>query len=133
MDGSWIVCNALWKTMDSLLSSMEFRQSYKQTNVNLCRNALSRDKKVIKFHGNEVENVTILYSIRHKTKPIITRMEEFDALRDARPCESINIQVVADFVTITFYKQESTNSITSRELIPLHATEHLWVKDIPIR
>jgi hypothetical protein len=100
--------------------------------LTVCRDALSRDKKVVKFHGNEVENVTILYSIRHKTKPIITRMEEFDAIKDARPCESINIQVVADFVTITFYKQESTNSIISRELIPLHATEHLWVKDIPI-
>ncbi len=93
---------------------------------------MSRDKKVVKFHGNEVENVTILYSIRDKTKPIITRMEQFDAIKDARPCETINIQVVADFVTITFYKQESTNSIISRELIPVHATEHLWVKDIPI-
>ena len=93
---------------------------------------MSRDNKVVKFHGNEVENVTILYSIRDKTKPIITRMEEFDAIKDARPCETINIQVVADFVTITFYKQESTNSIISRELIPVHATEHLWVKDIPI-
>jgi hypothetical protein len=135
MDGSWIVLTLLYSeerwipyylpwNLDSLIN--------KQT-LTVCRDALSRDKKVIKFHGNEVENVTILYSIRHKTKPIITRMEEFDALKDARPCESINIQVVADFVTITFYKQESTNSITSRELIPLHATEHLWVKDIPIR
>jgi hypothetical protein len=119
----WIPNYLPWN-LDSLIN--------KQTLI-VCRDALSRDKKAIKFHGNEVENVTILYSIRHKTKPIITRMEEFDALKDARPCESINIQVVADFVTITFYKQESTNSITSRELIPLHATEHLWVKDIPIR
>lgn len=93
---------------------------------------MSRDKKVVKFHGNQVEDVTILYSIRHKTKPIVMRMEEFNALKDARSCESINIQVVADFVTITFYKQESTNSIISRELIPLHATEHIWVKDIQV-
>ena len=112
-------------------SEVEFRQCYKHINVIVCRDALSRVKKVVKFHGNEVENVTILYSIRDKTKPIITRVLEFDALKDARPCESINIQVVADFVTVTFYKQESTNSIISRELIPLHATEHLWVKDIP--
>jgi hypothetical protein len=112
-------------------SEVEFRQCYKHINVIVCRDALSSVKKVVKFHGNEVENVTILYSIRDKTKPIITRVEEFDALKDARPCESINIQVVADFVTVTFYKQESTNSIISRELIPLHATEHLWVKDIP--
>ena len=90
-----------------------------------------KDKKVIKFHGNEVENVTILYSIRSNKEPITTRMEEFDAFKDPRPCESINIQIVADFVTITFYKQERTNSIISRELIPLHTTEHLWVKDLP--
>ncbi|HYZ49821.1 MAG TPA: hypothetical protein VE593_02960, partial [Nitrososphaeraceae archaeon] len=83
----------------------------------------------VKFHGNEVENVTILYSIRQKTKRIVTMME-FDALKDARSCESINVQVVADFVTITLYKQERTNSIISRELIPMHATEHIWVQDI---
>ena len=87
------------------------------------------NKKLVKFHGNEVENVTILYSIRQKTKPIVTMME-FDALKDARSCESINVQVVADFVTITLYKQERTNSIISRELIPMHATEHIWVQDI---
>jgi len=77
-----------------------------------------------------VENVTILYSIRQKTNPIVTAMEEFDALKDVSSCETINIQVVADFVTITFYKQERTNSVISRELIPLHATEHIWVQDI---
>jgi hypothetical protein len=99
--------------------------------LTISRDRLLKDKKVIKFHGNEVENVTILYSIRPNMKPITTKMEEFDALKDPRPCKSINIQIVAEFVTITFYKQESTNSIMSRELIPLHATEHLWVKDLP--
>jgi hypothetical protein len=58
-------------------------------------------------------------------KPITTKMEEFDALKDHRSCKTINVQVVADFVTITFYKQESTNCIVSRELIPLHAIEHI--------
>ena len=91
---------------------------------------MSRDKKVVKFHGNEVENVTILYSIRHKTKPIVTRMEEFDALKDPTICDAINVQLVANFITITFYKQESTNSIICRELIPSHAIEHVWVKDL---
>jgi hypothetical protein len=91
---------------------------------------LVTDKKVVKFHGNEVANVTILYSIRPHVKPITTRMEEFDALNDSRSCETINIQVVADFVTLTFYKQERTNSIIGRELIPLHAIEHVWVKDL---
>jgi hypothetical protein len=93
------------------------------------RRTLVEDKKVIKFHGSEVLNVTILYSRKPNAKPITRRMEEFDALKDPRPCETINVQVVADFVTITFYKHESTNSIFGRELIPLHAIEHIWVKD----
>ena len=93
------------------------------------RHTLVKDKKVIKFHGTEVLNVTILYSRKPNAKPITRRMEEFDALKDPRPCETINVQVVADFVTITFYKHESTNSIIGRELIPLHAIEHIWVKD----
>ena len=46
------------------------------------------------------------------------------------PCETINVQVVADFVTITFYRKESENSIVRRELIPSHAIEHIWVKDL---
>ncbi|HZA08082.1 MAG TPA: hypothetical protein VE619_10290, partial [Nitrososphaeraceae archaeon] len=70
------------------------------------------------------------YSIRPYEKPITTRMEEFDAVKDPRQCETINIQIVADFVTITFYKQESANSIIARELIPLHKIEHIWVKDL---
>ena len=82
--------------------------------LTISRDRLLKDKKVIKFHGNEVENVTILYSIRPNIKPITTKMEEFDALKDPRPCKSINIQIVAEFVTITFYNQESTNSIVSK-------------------
>jgi hypothetical protein len=77
-----------------------------------------------------VANVTILYSIRSNVKPITTTMEEFDALKDPTACDAINVQLVADFITITFYKQESTNSIISRELIPSHAIEHVWVKDL---
>ena len=96
----------------------------------ISRNSLLKDKKVIKFHGSEVENVTILYSIRPNMKPITTKMEEFDALKDPKPCKSINIQIVADFVTITFYKQESSNSIIRRELIPTRAVEHIWINDL---
>ena len=88
-----------------------------------------KSKKVVKFHGNEVANVTIQYSKATHAKTITTRTEEFDAVKDSRPCETMNIQVVADFVTITFYKQERTNSIIGRELIPLHAIDHMWVKD----
>ena len=94
------------------------------------RPVLTIDKKIIKFHGIEVANVTILYSIRGHVKPITTRMEEFDASKDPTQCETINVQVVADFVTITFYRRESTNSIIGRELIPIHAIEHVWVKDL---
>lgn len=56
-------------------------------------------------------------------------IDEFDALKDAEPCETINVQVVADFVTITFYRNENENSIIRRELIPSHAIQHIWVKD----
>ena len=56
-------------------------------------------------------------------------IDEFDALKDAEPCETINVQVVADFVTIIFYRNENENSIIRRELIPSHAIQHIWVKD----
>ena len=91
---------------------------------------MSTERKIIKFHGAEVNNVIILYSIRPYSKPVNVVIEEFDALKDAESCETINIQVVADFVTITFYKQESSNSIIRRELIPTHTVEHIWVNDL---
>lgn len=88
-------------------------------------------KTIVKFHGNEVANIIILYAIRPKANPITEIIEEFDALKVSETCEMINVQVVADFVTITLYKQETTNSILRRELIPLHAIEHIWVNDSP--
>jgi hypothetical protein len=91
---------------------------------------MSTERKIIKFHGAEVNNVIILYSIRPYSKPVTVVIEEFDALKDPERCETINIQVVADFVTITFYKQESSNSIIRRELIPTHTVEHIWVNDL---
>jgi hypothetical protein len=91
---------------------------------------MSTERKIIKFHGAEVNNVIILYSIRPYSKPVNVVIEEFDALKDAERCETINIQVVADFITITFYKQESSNSIIRRELIPTHTVEHIWVDDL---
>jgi hypothetical protein len=91
---------------------------------------MSNEQKIIKFHGSEVNNVIILYSIRPGSKPVTVVIEEFDALKVSEPCETINIQVVADFVTITFYKQESSNSIIRRELIPTHVVEHIWVDDL---
>ena len=91
---------------------------------------MSTEQKIIKFHGAEVNNVIILYSIRPYSKPVTVVIEEFDALKDPERCETINIQVVADFVTITFYKQDSSNSIIRRELIPTQAVEHIWVNDL---
>ena len=90
---------------------------------------MSNEKKIIKFHGVEVNNIIILYAIRPYSKPVTVVIEEFDALKDQERCETINVQVVADFVTITFYKQESSNSIIRRELIPTHTVEHIWIKD----
>jgi hypothetical protein len=86
-------------------------------------------KKIFKFHGSEVENIIIRYAIKQYDKPDTAVIDEFDALKDAEPCETINVQVVADFVTITFYRNENENSIIRRELIPSHAIQHIWVKD----
>jgi hypothetical protein len=44
--------------------------------------------------------------------------------------ETINIQVVAEYVTITYYKNEAANVIINRELIPTHSIEHIMVNDI---
>jgi hypothetical protein len=88
-------------------------------------------KTIVKFHGSEVANIIILYAVRSKANPITEIIEEFNASMVREACEIINVQVVADFVTITLYKQETTNSILRRELIPLHTIEHIWVNDSP--
>jgi hypothetical protein len=87
-------------------------------------------KKTIKFHGLEVDNVIIHYSQKTRSKPKKT-IEEFDAAKYQQVCETVNVQVVSDFVTITFYKNEKANSIIKRELIPTYNVEHVWVKDMP--
>jgi hypothetical protein len=88
----------------------------------------NNNKKVFKFHGSEVENIIIRYVVRQYDKPGVVEIEEFDALKNPEPCETINVQVVADFVTLTFYRNESENSIIRRELIPSHTIERIWVK-----
>ena len=89
---------------------------------------INNNKKAFKFHGSEVENIIIRYVVRQYDKPGIVEIEEFDALKNPEPCETINVQVVADFVTLTFYRNESENSIIRRELIPSHTIERIWVK-----
>ncbi len=58
------------------------------------------------------------------------RIEEFDARKVPQSFETVNIQVVSDFVTITFYKKESDNIVIRRELIPSYNVEHIWVSDL---
>lgn len=93
---------------------------------------VSNSKKIIKFHASEVDNIIIRYATRVHNTPNGFLIEEFDAAKDPQVCETLNVQVVADFVTITFYKQEKENSILRRELIPSHAIERIWVNDIKI-
>ena len=90
---------------------------------------MSKIKKTIKFHGLAVANVIVRYSQRDVNKPGTISMEEFDAAKDPQICETVNIQVVSDFVTITFYKKESDNIVIRRELVPTLVVEHIWVND----
>jgi hypothetical protein len=87
--------------------------------------------KIIKFHGTKVYNIIILYSTRQYFKKIQDTAQEFDALNDPEDSETINVQVVADFVTVTFYQQESSNLIKRRELIPTQNIQHISIKDQP--
>ena len=91
---------------------------------------MSDIKKTIKFHGLEVANVVVRYSQREVNKPDVIKIQEFDAKKDPQICETVNIQVVSEFVTITFYKNESENIIIHRELIPTFIVEHIWVSDL---
>jgi hypothetical protein len=91
---------------------------------------MAETKKAIKFHGLAVANVIVRYSQREVDKPDIIKMEEFDAAKDPQICETVNIQVVSDFVTITFYKNESDNIVIGRELIPTFVVEHIWIRDL---
>ena len=87
-------------------------------------------KKTIKFHGLEVANVIVRYSQREVNEPDARKIHEFDARKDPQICETVNIQVVSEFVTITFYKNESDNLVIRRELIPTFIVEHIWVDDL---
>jgi hypothetical protein len=91
---------------------------------------MSETKKTIKFHGLEVGNVVVKYSQREINNADKSKIEEFDARKDPESFETVNIQVVSDFVTITFYKKESENIVIRRELIPTYSVEHIWVSDL---
>ena len=87
-------------------------------------------KKVIKFHGTEVKDIRIHFLQSQNKNPKTNVIEEFSALNSSENCETINVQVVADFVTITFYQNESANIVLKRELIPTHTVEHIWIDDV---
>ena len=87
-------------------------------------------KKAIKFHGLEVDNVIVRYSQKEMNNPDKIKIETFDARKDPQSFETVNIQVVSDFVTVTFYKKESDNIVLRRELIPTSSVEHIWVSDL---
>ena len=91
---------------------------------------MSDIKKTIKFHGLEVANVIVRYSQKEVNKPDAIKLHEFDARKDPQICETVNIQVVSEFVTITFYENESDNKVIRRELIPTFIVEHIWVSDL---
>jgi hypothetical protein len=90
---------------------------------------MAATKKIIKFHGLAVDNVIVRYSQREANKPDTIKIEEFNAAKDPQICETVNIQVVSEFVTITFYEKESENIVIRRELVPTFIVEHIWVSD----
>jgi hypothetical protein len=85
---------------------------------------------MVKFHGTAVYNVVIRYSQRECNNPEMLKVEDFDALKDPQICQTVNVQVVSDFVTISFYSNESQNELIRRELIPARVVEHIWVNDL---
>jgi hypothetical protein len=91
---------------------------------------MAETKKTIKFHGVEVDNVIVRYSQKETNNPDKIKIEAFDARKDPQSFETVNIQVVSDFVTVTFYKKESDNIVIRRELIPTSSVEHIWVSDL---
>ena len=87
-------------------------------------------EKLVKFHGTEVKNIIINFLRSQINNPSIKVIEEFNAIKSPENCETINVQVVADYVTITFYKNESSNILIRRELIPTHNIEHILIDDL---
>ena len=101
---------------------------WNKTKLNRLKRRTSGKSKTVKFHGTKVYNVIIHYTKGSYNKPRAVPIEEFDALKTRGQFETINIQVIADYVAITFYKEEASNTISQRELIPAHKVEHIWIK-----
>ena len=91
----------------------------------------STNETSIKFHGVQVKNVIITHLRRTSTSSTVEKLD-ISATKYERKqsIETINVQVVAEYVTITYYKNEAANMIINRELIPTHSIEHIMVSDI---
>jgi hypothetical protein len=93
--------------------------------------ANSRKVTSIKFHGVRVKNVVITHLRRTSNASVIEKLDILAANYGRnQSIETINIQVVAEYVTITYYQDEAANVIINRELIPTHSIEHILVSDI---
>lgn len=91
----------------------------------------SRKETSIKFHGVHVKNVVITHLRRASNTSTMEKLDILTANYERNQnIETINIQVVAEYVTITYYKDEAANVIINRELIPTHSIEHIMVSDV---
>ena len=91
----------------------------------------SRNETSIKFHGVQVKNVIITHLRRTSTSSTVEKLDISTTKYERnQSIETVNVQVVAEYVTITYYKNEAANMIINRELIPTHSIEHIMVSDI---
>ena len=91
----------------------------------------SRNETSIKFHGVQVKNVIITHLRRTSTSSTVEKLDISTTKYERnQSIETINVQVVAEYVTITYYKNEAANVIINRELIPSHSIEHIMISDI---
>ena len=84
----------------------------------------------IKFHGVEVKNIVICFIEKQNSDPLTESLKMLDTSSFNKTIETINVQVASDYLTITFYKKESSNNILRRELIPTHLIQRIWIDDM---
>lgn len=112
-------------------SSLTDKSDWLSSNLTYARSKMDNEdtNKIIKFHGTKVDNVIIHYTSRSRDNPEMIAISEFNTSKITGKFETINIQAIADYITITFYKQERSNLILRREMIPAYKVEHIWIKD----
>jgi hypothetical protein len=122
------------KEVSKAISSNSFltdKSDWLSSNLTSARSKIDNEdtNKIIKFHGTKVDNVIIHYTSRSWDNPEMIAISEFNTSKITGKFETINIQAIADYITITFYKQERSNLILRREMIPAYKVEHIWIKD----